>query len=85
EDVLRKLRAADSQPGVLDGLLGGEWYLHGGHPEGELRGRPGELLATRAGAVCRATRDGAVWIPELRPRRGPGQPPTFKLPAVRAL
>ncbi|MFF6783423.1 enoyl-CoA hydratase-related protein [Streptomyces sp. NPDC012510] len=83
--VLRKLRAADSQPGVLDVLLGGEWYLHGGHPEGVLRGRPGELLATRAGAVCRATRDGAVWIPELRPRRVPGQPPTFKLPAVRAL
>ncbi|QYX83507.1 enoyl-CoA hydratase-related protein [Streptomyces akebiae] len=85
EDVLRKLRAADSQPGVLDVLLGGEWYLHGGHAEGVLRGRPGELLATRAGAICRATRDGAVWIPELRPRRLPGQPPTFKLPAVRAL
>lgn len=50
-----------------------------------LRGRPGELLATRAGAVCRATKDGAVWIPELRPRRAPGQPPTYKLPAVRAL
>ncbi|MGW0841729.1 enoyl-CoA hydratase-related protein [Streptomyces sp. NPDC002787] len=83
--VLRKLRAADSQPGVLDVLLGGEWYLHGGHPESVLRGRPGELLATRAGAVCRATRDGAVWIPELRPRRGPGGPPTFKLPAVQAL
>lgn len=85
QDVLRKLRAADSQPGVLDVLLGGEWYLHGGHPESVLRGRPGELLATRAGAVCRATRDGAVWIPELRPRRGPGQPPRFKLPAVSAL
>lgn len=85
QDVLRKLRAADSQPGVLDTLLGGEWYLHGGHPESVLRGRPGELLATRAGAICRATKDGAVWISELRPRRGPGQPPTFKLPAVRAL
>ncbi|MFJ5775260.1 hydrogenase maturation protein [Streptomyces sp. NPDC093094] len=83
--VVRKLRAADSQPGVLDVLLGDEWYLHGGHPESELRGRPGELLATRAGAVCRATADGAVWIPELRPRRRAGQPPTYKLPAVRAL
>ncbi|MFJ1732638.1 hydrogenase maturation protein [Streptomyces sp. NPDC088254] len=85
ETVLRKLRAADSQPGVLDVLLGGEWYLHGGHPESELRGRPGALLATRAGAICRATADGAVWIPELRPRRAPGAPPTFKLPAVQAL
>ncbi|MGW2050128.1 enoyl-CoA hydratase-related protein [Streptomyces sp. NPDC001858] len=83
--VVRKLRAADSQPGVLDVLLGGEWYLHGGHPEGVLRGSPGELLATRAGAICRATTDGAVWIPELRPRRLPGRPPTFRLPAVQAL
>ncbi|WP_371673274.1 hydrogenase maturation protein [Streptomyces sp. NBC_00289] len=83
--VVRKLRAADSQPGVLDELLGGEWYLHGGHAESELRGRPGELLATRAGAICRATTDGAVWIPELRARRLPGGPPTFKLPAVQAL
>jgi putative two-component system hydrogenase maturation factor HypX/HoxX len=85
QTVLSKLRAADSQPGVLDVLLGAEWYLHGGHPESVLRGRPGELLATRAGAICRATKDGAVWIPELRPRRVPGQPPTFKLPAVQAL
>ncbi|WP_406404492.1 enoyl-CoA hydratase-related protein [Streptomyces sp. NBC_00879] len=85
ETILGKLRAADSQPGVLDELLGAEWYLHGGNREYELRGHPGDLLATRAGAVCRATTDGAVWIPELRARRRPGQPPTFKLPAVTAL
>ncbi|MFJ1844381.1 hydrogenase maturation protein [Streptomyces sp. NPDC088146] len=85
EAVLRKLRAADSHPGVRDELLGGEWFLHGGHPEYELRGGPGELVAVRAGAVCRATTDGAVWIPELRPRRRPGGPATFKLPAVTAL
>ncbi|WP_329459447.1 hydrogenase maturation protein [Streptomyces sp. NBC_01497] len=83
--VLRALRAADSQPGVLDELCGAEWFLHGGHPEERLRGRPGELLATRAGAVCRATVDGAVWIPELRARRRPGGPPRVKLPAVLAL
>lgn len=83
--VLRKLRAADSQPGVLDEMLGGEWFLHGGHPEDELRGRPGDLLATRAGAICRATVDGAVWIPQLRQRRRPGAPATFKLPATVAL
>ncbi|MGW7346808.1 hydrogenase maturation protein [Streptomyces sp. NPDC054854] len=85
ERVLRVLRAADSQPGVRDELLGGEWYLHGGHPEDRLRGRPGELLATRAGAVCRATVDGAVWIPELRARRTPGGPVPLKLPADVAL
>ncbi|WP_351225060.1 enoyl-CoA hydratase-related protein [Streptomyces sp. NPDC002133] len=85
QTVLRTLRAADSQPGVLDELLGDEWFLHGGHPEDGLRGRPGALLATRAGAVCRATTDGAVWIPELRPRRRPGGPATFALPATLAL
>uniref|UniRef100_UPI000A67F107 formyltransferase family protein n=1 Tax=Peterkaempfera griseoplana TaxID=66896 RepID=UPI000A67F107 len=85
ESVLRKLRAADSQPGVRDELLGGEWFLHGGHPEDELRGEPGQVVATRDGAVCRATTDGAVWIPQLRPRRSPGGPATFKLPAVTAL
>ncbi|MFJ7906485.1 enoyl-CoA hydratase-related protein [Kitasatospora sp. NPDC096204] len=83
-EVLRRLRAADSRPGVLDELCGGTWYLHGGHRETELRGRPGELLATRAGALCRATVDGAVWIPELR-RHTPGGPAGVKLPAVTAL
>ncbi|MGW7436420.1 enoyl-CoA hydratase-related protein [Streptomyces sp. NPDC054849] len=85
ERVLRALRAADSQPGVRDDLLGGEWYLHGGHREDHLRGRPGELLATRAGAVCRATADGAVWIPEVRARREPGRPGAPRLPATLAL
>ncbi|MEV8593285.1 enoyl-CoA hydratase-related protein [Streptomyces sp. NPDC052012] len=85
DTVLRTLRAADSQPGLLDELLGREVFLHGGHPEDELRGRPGELLATRAGAVCRATRDGAVWIPELRPRRASGDPAPFRRPAASVL
>lgn len=85
EVVLRKLRAADSRPGVLDVFLGGEWYLHGGHPEDRLRGRPGQVLATRDGAICRATADGAVWIPQLRPRRLPDGPRTFRLPAVQVL
>ncbi|MFK4144618.1 enoyl-CoA hydratase-related protein [Streptomyces sp. NPDC004065] len=85
DTVLRKLRAADSQPGVLDELLGRELFLHGGHPEDRLRGRPGELLAARDGAVCRATRDGAVWIPELRPRKNSGDPAPFKRPAASVL
>ncbi|WP_328916888.1 MULTISPECIES: hydrogenase maturation protein [unclassified Streptomyces] len=83
--VLCALRAADSQPGVLDDLLGGEWYLHGGHPEDRLRGEPGRIIATRAQAICRATADGAVWIPQLRRRRSPGGPATFTLPATMAL
>ena len=85
ETVVRRLRAADSQPGVRDELLGAPWFLHGGHPEDTLTGAPGTLLATRCGAICRATGDGAVWIPELRPPRSPGEPGTFKLPATLAL
>ncbi|MEU6181866.1 hydrogenase maturation protein [Streptomyces coeruleorubidus] len=85
QTVLRKLRGADSQPGVLDEMCGREVFLHGGHPEDRLRGRPGELLATRSGAVCRATRDGAVWIPELRPRKNSGDPAPFRRPAASVL
>jgi putative two-component system hydrogenase maturation factor HypX/HoxX len=85
DEVLRALRAADSQPGVLDELCGRQWFLHGGHREGELTGPPGRLLAVRAGAVCRATVDGAVWLPELRARKRPGEAAGVKLPAVTAL
>ncbi|GGL05302.1 enoyl-CoA hydratase-related protein [Streptomyces flaveus] len=85
ETVLRSLRGADSQPGVLDELLGREVFLHGGAAEDRLRGRPGDLLATRSGAVCRATRDGAVWILELRPRKSSGDPAPFRRPAASVL
>jgi putative two-component system protein, hydrogenase maturation factor HypX/HoxX len=83
--VLAKLRAADSSPGVLDVIGGTEFYLFGGHEEDDLRGEPGTILAHRDGAICRATADGAVWIPQLRRRPAPGGPKTFKLPATLAL
>jgi putative two-component system protein, hydrogenase maturation factor HypX/HoxX len=85
ETVLAKLRAADSSPGVLDVIGDREYFLFGGHPEDELRGRPGTILAQRDGAICRATVDGAVWIPQLRRRPVPGGPKTFKLPATLVL
>src|SRR5215831_13657831 len=83
--VLAKLRAADSSPGVLDVIDGAEYFLVGGHEEDHLRGRPGAIIARRGGAICRATTDGAVWIPQLRRRPAPGGPGTFKLPATLAL
>ena len=45
---------------------------------------PGELIAQRHGAVCRATVDGAVWITQLRQHDTPTQR-YFKLPATLAL
>jgi putative two-component system hydrogenase maturation factor HypX/HoxX len=83
--VLARLRAADSRPGVLDVIGGTEYYLFGGYEEDELGGRPGTILARRDGAICRATTDGAVWIPQLRRRPAPGGLKTFKLPATMAL
>jgi putative two-component system hydrogenase maturation factor HypX/HoxX len=84
ERVLRKIRAGDIHPGVLDTITGMRFHLFGGHPEATLRGRPGEVLAQRNGAICRATVDGAVWITHLK-RQDSANERYFKLPATRAL
>ena len=60
--VVRRIRAAEGHPGVLDTIAGAEFHLFGVHPEDALRGAPGEIVAQRHGAICRATVDGAVWI-----------------------
>jgi len=80
--ILRRLRAADGTPGVLDEVAGVPCYLYGAHPEGRLRGVAGTLIAQRAGAICRATVDGAVWITHAK-RAGAG--PALKLPAAAVL
>ncbi|MFO1305897.1 MAG: hydrogenase maturation protein [Burkholderiales bacterium] len=79
--VLRKIHASDGVPGVRDTMAGLACFLHDAHEEGTLRGAPGEIVATRGTAVCRATRDGAVWIAHLREDR----PDAFKLPARMVL
>jgi putative two-component system protein, hydrogenase maturation factor HypX/HoxX len=83
ETVVRKIRAAEGHPGVLDEVAGAEFHLFGAHREQRLRGVPGEVVAQRHGAICRATVDGAVWVTHLR-RSGP-QDRHFKLPATLAL
>jgi putative two-component system hydrogenase maturation factor HypX/HoxX len=77
--VVRKLRAAEGHPGVRDTIGAGDFHLFGVHRERELRGTPGQIVATRDGAICRATIDGAVWITHLKGAEG------YKLPATRAL
>ena len=89
DSVVRKIRAAEGHPGVLDTIGGTEFHLFGVHPETELRGRAGEILARRDGAICRATVDGAVWIPQLSAASAPGRPdvqaarPAFDAPAIQ--
>ncbi|HEX6391780.1 MAG TPA: enoyl-CoA hydratase-related protein [Solirubrobacteraceae bacterium] len=79
ETIVRRIRAAEGHPGVLDTVEGEEFHLFGVHRERGLRGLAGEILATRHGGICRATVDGAVWITHLK------RPDHFKLPATRAL
>jgi putative two-component system hydrogenase maturation factor HypX/HoxX len=82
--ILRKVRSADAMPGVLDEIGGDSFYLYGVHEEGQLVGRPGEIIGRRQGAVCRAAVDGAVWITHLK-RAGGAEGEFFKLPATDVL
>jgi len=66
DTIIRKIYSADNQPGLLDSLLGEEYYLYGVHREGRLFGNPGEIIAKRQDAICRAAINGALWISHLR-------------------
>ena len=80
--VMRKIRSADGVPGVLDSMFERELYLYDARIEKTLRGSPGAVIARCGPAVCRATRDGAVWIGHVRECGGPHP---FKLPATHVL
>lgn len=81
--ILRKINSADGAPGVADELGGEPYHLYDACEEDSLRGKAGEIIARRHGAICRATRDGAVWIGHLK-RIVAGEK-TFKLPAAVVL
>ena len=85
DSVVRKIRAAEGHPGVLD-EIGGTRVPSLRRPPRARRcaAAPGEIIAQRNGAICRATVDGAVWITHLRRRDTPAET-FFKLPATRAL
>jgi putative two-component system hydrogenase maturation factor HypX/HoxX len=84
DTVVRKIHAGEGHPGVLDAIDGTGFFLFGAHRERALRGRPGEIVAQRTGAICRATVDGAVWITHLKQADTPTER-HFKLPATSAL
>lgn len=84
QEVIRKVHAADSFPGVLTTLCGLEVYLYGAHEEGSYRGKAGNIIAQRDGAICIATVDGAAWITHLR-QRGTKDKRYLKLPATAVL
>ena len=83
--IAQRIRSADRQSGVLDDVAGQSFYLHGVHEEDKLRGEPGEIIAWRGDAICRATGDGAVWITHLRAQHAPAGEQSFKLPATYVL
>jgi putative two-component system protein, hydrogenase maturation factor HypX/HoxX len=95
--ILRKIRAADSAPGVLSNLLGKSCFLYGAHEEERLQSAPGKVLARRDGAICVGTVDGAIWISHLKAREvascfvqadtgaEPHPVAGFKLPAIQVL
>jgi putative two-component system protein, hydrogenase maturation factor HypX/HoxX len=82
--LLKKIHAADGFPGVLDTLYGKSYYLFDACIEGTLHGNtPGEIIAKRNGAICRATIDGAIWIGQLK--RKTVDESSYKLSAELAL
>lgn len=83
DTIVRKIRAADGSPGVLDEFYGQAFYLFNAHPETTLSGQPGSLIAIAEQAVCRATVDGAIWIGHLQAKSADGK--GIKLPATLAL
>jgi putative two-component system hydrogenase maturation factor HypX/HoxX len=84
DTVMRKIRAGDGHPGVVDTVGATRFHLFGAHRETAMRGAPGEIVAQRHGAICRATVDGAVWITHLK-RADSDAERSFKLPATHAL
>ena len=84
DDILQKIHAADTNPGVLDSINGYEVYLYGARAEHTLTGKAGEIIAIHQGSCCRATRDGAIWIRQLKCRTH-NKLPAVKLPASMIL
>ena len=80
-DIVRRVRAADGNPGVRTQVGGLAVYAYDAHPGVGRSGPPGALLGRRQGAVLVGTGDSAVWLGQLRAADGEG----VKLPATTLL
>jgi putative two-component system hydrogenase maturation factor HypX/HoxX len=88
--IIAKINASDGSPGALDVIYGNEYYLYGATKENSLEfgrhfGEPGTLVATRLGAICRTTIDGAVWISHLKRKAQAEGKSYIKLSATQVL
>ncbi|KAK4960177.1 hypothetical protein LTR10_003068 [Elasticomyces elasticus] len=95
QQISRRIRASDSQPGVLSSIFGRPLYVYGGVIDGlvDVYNQPTvsigtvDVLATRGGAVCITTCDDkGVWITHVRRPKTKADKSLFpKVPAISAL
>jgi putative two-component system protein, hydrogenase maturation factor HypX/HoxX len=81
DDIIRKIHAADSSPGVLLQLGEEKFFCFGAHKEETLKGAPGQILAKRNNAICIAAGSDSIWLTHLKKN----QEDSVKLPATLAL
>lgn len=81
QDIIRKINASDSSPGVLIQLFNKSFYCYGAHFESKLKGKSGTLLAQRNNAICIATKEEAIWLTHLKE----DAVNAIKLPSIIAL
>lgn len=79
-NIIAKINAADTTPGVLDEIEGVPAHIFGAQFETNLTGTPGEIIALAHGAICKATIDGSVWLRQIKTKSLNGLAP-IKLPA----
>jgi putative two-component system hydrogenase maturation factor HypX/HoxX len=84
-EIARRIRAADSNPGVLTTLLGQDVYVYGAIEEDRLNGAPGHVIGQRHGAICVGTIDAAVWITHAKSKAAEHRYADIKLPAAMVL
>lgn len=95
QQISQRIRASDSQPGVLSRVFGTQLYIYGGMVDEtmtntcpvQLTGTSTVLLGMRDNSACVAAADGkGVWITHVRRPKGRSDEALWpKVPAVPAL